>query len=208
MPCKRMYTRLFLRLLPYLGSQLRVFINQVRRYRASSLAALVSPSSVLVFLCSISPPQIWTSHLSVSIHLHLLITTPSYIFLSTCPNHFSLAYRSISFTFTTPALVHISSVFILLLSSSPTLYNFPFTLAGTLLSQITQAFFSTHSIMPVLSSSLLFRTLHYFVQSSPDIWSRPHSLPLILAFSLCRYPASRSHILYMYSVFLSTIIDF
>ena len=71
-------------------------------------------------------------------------------------------------------------------------------------------FFSTHSILTVLSSSLLFRTLHYFVQLSPGIWNHPLSSPLLLAFSLCRYryPASHSHTCILsFSYWLSSLFS-
>ena len=60
--------------------------------------------------------------------------------------------------------------FPLLPFSSATLYTFHFSLAVTRLSQIILfTFFSNHSIMPLLSDSLLLRTLHYFVQLNPGI---------------------------------------
>ena len=60
-----------------------------------------------------------------------------------------------------------------------TLYTFPFTLPGTLLSQIT------HDILlhPFHPACTLFHTLHYFEQLSPGNWNHPLSPPL-LAFSL------------------------
>ena len=44
-----------------------------------------------VFSYNITPPQLWSSYLSMSTRFHLLITTPSSVFLSTLTNHLSLA---------------------------------------------------------------------------------------------------------------------
>ena len=48
---------------------------------------------------NITPPQFRSSYLSVSTHFHLLITTSSSVFLSTWPNHLSLASLIFSLMF-------------------------------------------------------------------------------------------------------------
>ena len=50
-----------------------------------------SPSFCLVhvFLYNISPPRFWFCYVSVYTDFHLLNTSPSSVFLSTCPNHLS-----------------------------------------------------------------------------------------------------------------------
>ena len=63
-----------------------------------------------VFSYNITPPQFRSSNLSVSTHCRLPITTSSSVFLSTWPNHLSLASLIFYLMFTTPALVPISSV--------------------------------------------------------------------------------------------------
>ena len=63
---------------------------------ASSFHSQLSPVLCLFSLCSfllcvflynISPPQCWSSYLSVYIHFYVLIISSSSGFLSTCPNH-------------------------------------------------------------------------------------------------------------------------
>ena len=74
------------------------------------LSFLFSPPCI--FLYNITPLQFRSSYLSVFTHFHLLITTSSSFFLSTCPNHPSLASLIFSLMFATPALVLISSFLI------------------------------------------------------------------------------------------------
>ena len=62
-----------------------------------------------VFSYNITPPQHQSSYLSVSTHFHVLITTSSSVFLSTWPNHLSLASLILSLMFATPALGLITS---------------------------------------------------------------------------------------------------
>ena len=57
-----------------------------------------------VFSYNITPPQFRSSYRSVSTHFHVLITTSSSVFLSTWPNHLSLASLIFSLMFSTPAL--------------------------------------------------------------------------------------------------------
>ena len=65
-----------------------------------------------VLLYNIAPSQFLVSRLSVSTHFHVLITTSSSVFFSTCPIYLSLTSLIFFLTFTTPALVPISSVLI------------------------------------------------------------------------------------------------
>ena len=62
-----------------------------------------------IFSYNITPPQFWSSYLSVSTHFHVLITTSSAVFLSTCPNHLSLTSLFFSLMFAPPALALMSS---------------------------------------------------------------------------------------------------
>ena len=64
-----------------------------------------------VFSYNITPPLIQSSYLSVSTHFYVLITTSS-VFLSTCPNHISLASLIFLLTFAIPAPALISSFLI------------------------------------------------------------------------------------------------
>ena len=70
---------LLLRPFPYLGSAHRVFNLHVLPSCASSILLLIAP------------PQFRSSYLLVSTHFHVVITTSSSVFLSTWPNHLSLA---------------------------------------------------------------------------------------------------------------------
>ena len=81
--------------LPYLGSAHRVFNLRVLRSCASSLC------TPRVFLFNLSPPQFSFSSLSVSTDFYVIITTSSSVFLSTWPNHFSLASIIFSLLFST-----------------------------------------------------------------------------------------------------------
>ena len=75
---------LLLRLFPYSCLAHRVFIR--------------------VYSYNIAPPQFWSSYVSVSSPFHVHITSSSSVFLSTCPNHISIASLIVSIIFATPAL--------------------------------------------------------------------------------------------------------
>ena len=93
----------------------------------SMFSGLVLLFSFLIHICSpsyiVSFISFRTTSLHLSFHLpifqcpltsifHVLITTPSCVFLSTCPNHLSLTSLIVSLIYATPALALISSFLI------------------------------------------------------------------------------------------------
>ena len=92
---------------PYWGSAHQVFNLHIR----SCAFSLCTPFSFMYFHIKFLQ-CLWSSYLSVSTHFHLPITTSSSVFLSTCPNHCSLASLIFSIMFATPALALISSFLI------------------------------------------------------------------------------------------------
>ena len=93
------------------------------------LSLLVSPPCH--FSYNITPPQFQSSHLSGSPHFHVLINTSTSVFLSTSPNHISLACLIFSLMFATPALALISSFLIfsvIFVPSSISTFSFLFFL--------------------------------------------------------------------------------
>ena len=172
---------------------LRMFLSTVSS-SVTSTSAMSSFTTSINLLFGI-PRFLFPCNSILSIILPIYTSS----FLRRCPYHLSLASRVFSPNFPTCATPLMYSFLLLSILATPdgnsnifnsatsisasclfvsanvsnpyniaghtaTLYTFPFTIAGTLLT-----FFSTHSILPVLSSSLLFRTLHYFVQLSPGI---------------------------------------
>ena len=79
---------LLLRPFPYLGSAHRIFTprSPVLCFYVYSILSFVH-----VFSYNITPPQFRSSYLSVSTHFHVLITSSSSAFLSTCHNHASVS---------------------------------------------------------------------------------------------------------------------
>ena len=65
-----------------------------------------------MFSYNVTPPQFPPSYLSVASLFHLLIPKSSSVFLSTWPNHLSLASLIFHFMFATSAIAHISSFLI------------------------------------------------------------------------------------------------
>ena len=80
---------------------------------------------------------------------HVLITTASCFFLSTCPNHLSFTSLIVSPMFATPALIH---VLLFLLSWSSQSSLFPSSISTFSLSVISivycSAFLSVHASLP------------------------------------------------------------
>ena len=72
------------------------------------LSVLLSPSCHF----NIAPRFFWSSHLSVSTRLHVITTSSSSVFISTCPNHLRLATMIFSLIFAILTLVLIYSVLI------------------------------------------------------------------------------------------------
>ena len=111
-----MWVSFFLWSFLYLGSAHHTFILHVLR---SCSSFLLSHSYNIIF----SFISFRTISLRLSFHLpifqcpltsifHVLITTPSCVFLSTCPNHLSLTSLIVSLIYATPALALISSFLI------------------------------------------------------------------------------------------------
>ena len=87
----------------HLVSTHQVFNLPVLRHCASSNYTLLSHSFFITSLhLSFGLPIFRCSPTSI---FHVRITTSSSVFLSTCPNHISLAYLMFSHEFATPALV-------------------------------------------------------------------------------------------------------
>ena len=103
---------------PYLGSEHQVFILQVLRSCASSLCTPVPLTSFRItsLYFSFGLPIFQGSFTSI---FHIPITISSSVFLSTWPNHLSLASLIFLLAFTTPALAHISSLLIFSILFSP-----------------------------------------------------------------------------------------
>ena len=98
----------FFGLFPYFGSSHEFSFSMF-----SGVVLLLSvPLSLSCVFSNITPPQFRSSYLSVSTDFHVLITTSSSVFLSTWPNHLSLASLIFSLMFATPALALISSVLV------------------------------------------------------------------------------------------------
>ena len=89
-------------------------LHNVGPYNVIFSSLVLLSLSFLLPVCSynIAPPQFRSSCLSESVHFHLLITTSSSIFLSTCSNHISFASLIFSLMFATPSLGLISSFLI------------------------------------------------------------------------------------------------
>ena len=102
---------LLLRTFPYLGSAHQVFNLHVLQSYASSIFTYFSFMSFLITSLHLSfgLPIILCPPTSI---FHVLITTSSSVFLSTWPNHLSLASIIFSLMFATPALALISSFLI------------------------------------------------------------------------------------------------
>ena len=109
-----MWVSFFLWSFLYLGSAHHTFILHVLR---SCSSFLLSHSYNIIF----SFISFRTISLRLSFHLpifwcsltcifHVLITTSSCVFLSTCPNHISLASLMVSLIYATPALALVSSI--------------------------------------------------------------------------------------------------
>ena len=147
-----------------LGSAHQVFDLHVLRSCASSLCTPVSFTS---FCITIAPPQFWSSYLSMSTHVHLLITitTSSSVFLSTGANHLSLPsshyyiFFSLSLHRCQPSQSSIFSLLHLLQSFSPQVPTISvFHLLITTSSSVFLSTGANHLSLASLIFSLMFAT--------------------------------------------------